>query len=269
MKTLFIFQPYFIGDLLFCQKIANAYSLLGYKVIWPVLKEYRWVIDNHINTTGMAYTNVTFPTFEEDFPYRQLFMNLVEKSYTNDPRFKSIFEYNSYFSFLALERSWTLNPELPLMSGKYTMAGLSHEDWIYSVYLKRNFQCEDALLEHLGLDEYSKYILVNETCSTKKVKIDIVNPPLNHKIIHMEKIAGFELFDWLRVIDYSDAIVTVDTVLVLLCELLKTSNRPLHVCNRYDPKIDNRVTSDAIRDIVKQSWIFHDEVTDHFVIEKL
>ena len=151
------------------------------------------------------------------------------------------------------------------MSGKYTMSKLDTNDWQGFASLNRsreNIARENVLFyDVLGLTESSSYCLVNEHCSNKSINIEVET---NLEIVEMSKIEGYDPFDWIGVIECADAIVTIDTLIVLLAEILQIRNIPMHVINRYSPP--DKLTSYAIGDIVNCPWKFHDEISNNFRI---
>ena len=68
-KICLIRQPAGLGDILFCQKIADKIkSKYNIKVLWPV-------IDNYISLNTELQTTTEFCSINSDFAYKNLFSN--------------------------------------------------------------------------------------------------------------------------------------------------------------------------------------------------
>jgi hypothetical protein len=102
------------------------------------------------------------------------------------------------------------------------------------------------LLERLGIKEGDRFVLVNEQGSMRTIRIDVQA----ERVVRMAVTAGFTLFDWAAVVERASAILTIDTALVLLVEVLRPAV-PLTVYSRYDPSEFGH-----IKPILRQPWRF-------------
>ena len=128
------------------------------------------------------------------------------------------------------------------MTSKYQFVGIDGTDWADHVAIKRDIEDEKDLSDWLFAGRrIDPYTLINEHCSSGKANI-----PLNG--LHMQTVEPFTLFDWMGVIENASQIVTVDTALVLLCEVLKIQ-KPLHIVSRYTPP-----TFEPVKDILRLPW---------------
>jgi hypothetical protein len=90
-----------------------------------------------------------------------------------------------------------------------------------------------------------RYTLVNEHCSSGRRPMRVPG-----RCVRMETLEGFGLLDWLLVAERAARIVTVDTSLVLLAEILKL-RQPLYIVSRYDPP-----RFDGTKEILRLPWSY-------------
>jgi hypothetical protein len=130
------------------------------------------------------------------------------------------------------------------MPAKYNFVGLDFADWVRYVDLKRRPHVERELYyDVLGLKDDSKYTLVNEHCSSHGVSLNV---PGN--VVRMAKVDCFTMLDWAMVIEKAAQIVTIDTSLVILTEVLR-QQKPLYMISRYDPP-----SFEQVKDILSLDW---------------
>ena len=138
-KVCVIKQPAGIGDIFFCQKIAQS-VLSGTdctKVIWPVASTYSYLKDY------MIADNVEFVDENSDFDYKNVYN-------TN-----SIYMVNNdQFLFVPLQtadyvQKTSKRHNNPLGHGhmKYDFCGVDYDDWKEYFNFSRNEEREDALAE--------------------------------------------------------------------------------------------------------------------------
>ncbi|MFA5041105.1 MAG: hypothetical protein WC464_05685 [Bdellovibrionales bacterium] len=255
-KTCMICQPHGIGDILFIQKIIRNYADFGYRVVVPIAQNLSWLRAYLAPHEDIAYPLMTMNNgaWYGDFKFASIFLGLHEASRapadTKELSFKSPIVYNggdpeNGFTFIALGSSYQwLNDNM--MTSKYRFVGLDHSDWADHVHLKRRPHVEKELYyDVLGLKDDSCYTLVNEMCSSKTITLDV---PGN--VVRLRLLDAFTLLDWLLVIEKAAQIVTVDTSLVILTEILK-QKKPLYMVSRYEPP-----RFDEVKDILKMDWTF-------------
>ena len=202
-------QPAGIGDIFFCQKIGKYYFDRGYEIVWPVNPEILWVKD-YIN-------NVKFYSIEDDFPGKEYYDNVG-------------FYESPEFVFIDLLDADRTHNDGKIMSSKYSMVNMDHNDWQDYFNFNRNIEREDILYhEVLGLRDNSNYILVNKYYSTPpniqeydKIKIDNKE---SLDIIEMKIIEGFTLFDWIKVIENANEIYTINTAINYIIDKLNLKSK--------------------------------------------
>ena len=217
MKPVIVHQPGFLGDILFVQKIAAWYAARGHRAILPIAGQFAWTREALELPEG-----VSMPLLTEDFAHKDEAWQFAEAAVNSPIETRNLI-------FLPLLHSWKFDPPRT-MDIKYELAEVPMADWADFVRLRRDREREDRLFyEVLKLDDGVEFTLVNEDHS--KGSIPLVAPAPS---IKMRRIDGFSLFDWSKVLERASRIVTVDTSLVLLTEVLKVQAK-LHLVSRYDP----------------------------------
>lgn len=229
MKLCLIRQSGGMGDIIFSQGISNYYSNLGYKVIWPVMREL-------INEVKYLKSSAEFYNDEDDFPMKQWFL---EKFNRNE-----IVEDSDAMYLPISESSLIVGGKT--MQSKYTMCGLDYNIWKDNFIINRNVKKENELYyDVLGLKDGESYCVKNETwCSrpnyTKDLSIYDNYYPCS-KIVKMSILSGFSLFDWCKVFENMDSIVTVDTSIMYVFEKLNLKNKTNFLAICRHPSIPHQV----------------------------
>lgn len=179
-------QPSGLGDILFTQKIASYYISKGYNVIWPVLPQLEYVKE-YLKQDGLEFKDYTNQQFDLVLPLRTA---------------------DRYF-----EGSW--------QHAKYKLVNLDWSDW--AGYLKksfyRNLQKESELQNHLNIQE--DYTLVLRRYGTiPHCKFKDFEVKTDKRIIELDIIDGFTLFDWCGVIENASELWMVDSSVFYLIEIL-------------------------------------------------
>jgi hypothetical protein len=193
-------QPKGIGDIIFCQKIGHHFKELGYRIIWPVREPYKWVKD--------YIKDFEFPSLEEDFDEKDFFLQFGNRFYKDD-------------KILLLPIMFALsNKPLEIMLAKYQILNLVWYDWADYFNPIRNFEKEDELFKKLNLTDGEKYIFrsTNILHPPRTQRLKTIPLTTNMKIIDMDFINGFTLFDWLKVVENAEEIHVIDSSISFLIE---------------------------------------------------
>jgi hypothetical protein len=225
MKTCFIYQPSGIGDIVFIQKIAQHYKNTGYKVVWPLYPYVAW-IKPYLEQDGIEFPLLGYDRkIMEPFDHSDQFYYLMGSTY-------ALFRkpvVAVYFVYLSCGPSTLDNDEM--MTGKYSVADVDHDNWQTYVNLNRNLEKEHSLFyDVLGLKDDVPYTLINENCSSHRVDVQPVGSS-----VYLSTIPGYTLFDWIGVIEKCSRLITVDTSLPHLAEVYLPKHIPCHLLNRYTP----------------------------------
>ncbi len=233
-KICLIHQPCGIGDIFYSIGIANHYQNLGYRIIWPVIKELLFLKE--------YIPNIEFYFEEEDFPNKEYYtLNNSGVINTED------------FIYLPIHKSIDITKGLTMPS-KYIVAGVD-DDWRKNFNWNRNLKKENKLYKTLGLQENDSYIFINQNFitppRTTKFPMDInVN---NNKIIHMEYIDGYTVFDWAKVIEKAKGIITIDTCILFMIDKLNCDSEYFYCYTR-----NGISTYDELKNIFFTPWIWLD-----------
>ena len=217
MKKIFINQPRFLGDILFVMSIAQHYSVNGHEVLFPIEDSYL-----------------------EDTPFEKYFPGI---------RFIPLRNFSDFAIYRGLENIKIEDEKKVVlnlintdryknhMGEKYSLLNFPTEMW-RKIRIKRNLDSEEKLLKKLGIKNDEKFNLINEYYSNKKTKY--MNPKTgnNFKNIYLEKIEGFNLIDWMGVIEKASSIHTVHTSIQYLIDIMDDITTELHIYPRveiYEP----------------------------------
>lgn len=216
-KICVIKQPAGLGDIFFTLKIAKKMiEKYGCDVWWPVIPEFEF-IKHYIQIPG-----VYFCTTNEDFPLKDEY-NSVGLD------IKKVDEH----TIIPLSTSGRQSSSLILKS-KYELVGLSWEDWMDNFDFKRNEDKENKLYHDvLGLDDDSKYVLINDTfASPPAVQKREIPEGFAYPVVKIKMIDGYTPFDWCKVLENAQEIHTVDTCFTFLIEKLNTKAKRLYLYSR-------------------------------------
>lgn len=181
MPKCYINQPAGIGDIFFLQKMVKHYQQQEYDVVMIVYPHLMWLEDYMPSVLFDPH-----PHLQED----DIMINTHTADVThNDGR---------------------------IMSSKYSMVGLSCDDWADYFHFTRNHEKEQELYELLGLEEDSRYIVRSTFCGTPPTYlVDFgeipINNPDNLPVIDMHIVHGFTIFDWCKVLENAERIFIVNT----------------------------------------------------------
>ena len=219
-KRALIKQPAGIGDIFFCQKIAKKIQDQGYEIIWPVIPEFLWIKDRVISSAQFIDIN-------NDFKNKVEFMSC-----------DNIWcEINDESTILNLQVADKFFPGC-MMDAKYSAVELSFNNWSSYLHIKRDSRREQELIDYLQIRD--PFILVNRTYGSPPhtaVCKNMQNISNKYPIVELSFIEGFNLVDWLGIIELSKEFHTVDTSIMYLIEAadLKDNNNKLHCYSRFTP----------------------------------
>lgn len=239
MKIL-INQFFGLGDVIFCQQIANHLIEEGHTITWPVLSHF-------VEGLARAYPNVTFVDYKK-----------VNIDYDN----RTEREENGYY---VLPLRWNVEllnvPYTQCMSSKYDLMGLDWQDWRKGAMWQRDERREATLREIMyrkihsqNTDTQYRYNLINDTFGSElkhKVKINVNNGLPN---IYMSAINGYSLFDLSLLIENATEIHTVSTSIIYILEMLDLKAPQIHLYNR---PIAGQGFDNIDYILTKHKYIFH------------
>lgn len=200
-KQILINQPAGLGDICFLQKAADIIHEAGFNIIWPVVDQLLWVKDYIISKAEFV------PIVDVPFDNRY---DIIDFASANE-----------------------LFPDQSVMEVKYYLIRDTYHGWEKHFRFNRNKEKEDALFSLLNL-EGEKYSLVSRNIGTPPhyEEKDVFIP--NGKIVELDFIEGYTLFDWCKVIENASAISVVDSAINYLVEVLDTTSE-LYMTSRFSP----------------------------------
>ena len=198
-------QPAGLGDILVCLKIGYHMIDLGYDVIWPVIPEYEYL-------SKYLITPWDFPVITDDYLYKNMIKS--DRVY-----------FDEHLLYLPLEKA-SLNIKnggdiSRLFLEKYQLAKVSIDNWQNFVDIKRDKNREDFLYNFYDIRDTDEYIFVNKMfASPPNIQYININLDTEYEIIEMRNLGSDNIFDWLKIIEYSQEIHTVQTSLQFIIEVL-------------------------------------------------
>lgn len=239
MPNCLIKQPAGLGDIIFCQKIANIFMHNDYEIWWPVIDQYYDAVQEHMAHTGIRYCKQS-----DDFPLKECFYSSTKVptryTSTNDV-------------YLPLQYADLKYPDESIMYSKYKLVGMDFSDWREHVSIKRNKEKEHYLYyDVLGLEDNFQYCLVNRFFGSPPDILERggIQTPKDIQAIEMHMLGFDTIFDWSYVIEQATEIHTVETVFCYLMEKLDLKARRKVIYSRNKPDRG----FDYIKDIYSNDW---------------
>jgi hypothetical protein len=246
MKYALIQQPAGLGDILFTLKIAFKINE-KYKpeqIIWPICNEYIDIMKYIVVPDNLKFVR-------ED-------SNFIGKEYYN--RFTTTITQTEDFIHIPLQHSCEatygfFNFQQNLYS-KYSYVGLNYEGWNEYVKLNRDYKKEDELYNLKVTEE--PYILVNRNYGTNPQGRQDINLPHNKHIIELNYTEGYNLFDWLKIIERADEVHTLQTSLAYLLDIIHKENVYIYhrTVKRSDILNTDQNSFEYCKKIHNPNWIF-------------
>ena len=195
-----------LGDVFFCEPIArHLYNNGKNEILWPILDEFIWIKEY------IPYINFVKKS-EFRFDYENTFFGHIDSNTIHVPlRFA-----NPIFRNL---HPHDYSDQYHTMLDKYRMMDLPENMWRTFTWV-RNYEKENELYNLLVKNE--KYILINNFWSDGVLNISFNED--GRDVIYMNRINGFSLLDWSKIIENADEIHTVSTSNLYIIEslMLKT-----------------------------------------------
>lgn len=220
-----------LGDILFIEPIYRHYHNRGFKVIAPVNPDSLWIQEY-----------IPYVEFKDKTKYRYSY-ETVEQPEDGQMHLPLRFAHpllRGYDLHYGDERQhW--------MPDKYTYLGLPVELW-KTLSFNRNKEREERLFKSLNLPK--DYIFINQNFGGSFEKINI-NIQSSMPIIEMQKIEGYTMLDWGKVIENATEVHTAETSLLYYIESLKFKGEK-HLYPRF-PFMD----SCEYMNTILTDWVFH------------
>ena len=230
MKPCIIKQPAGVGDVFFLQKIAHTYRQKGHEIIWPLRDDIVWIAD--------YIPDITWCKLSEwlQGPYGKLF---------NYGGFAETDEF-IYIDASTADRTFNTDPTR-IMSAKFGLVGLDHQDWAKYFKFNSNREKERELYHDvLGIKE--DYVYVNDITHTDLRKTSsLADQKYDYPVIENRIVDGFTLLDWTMVLENAKEIHTVPTAVCFIVDVIDTDAQVFYYPNserQYKDVIDifNNVT---------------------------
>jgi hypothetical protein len=225
-----------LGDILFIEPIYKYIESLGLKVIAPVQDQNIWIQDHipyvefkKMNGFDIDYEKFNFDIINEDTLYIPL--RFSDQIYRNLPPHDC-----------SASRYW--------MTDKYRLLGLDPNIWEELSFTRDEKKEEE--LKKIIVGDAKDYIFVNSFYQNgldSEMEI-VINTDL--PIIKMEKIDGFSMIDWCKIIEDSKEVHTVSTSTLYLIHSIYQEGKEYHLYPRGIGA--NHYT---VEDFLPPYWIKH------------
>lgn len=226
-KICLICQPCGLGDIFYLQKIAKTYYDRGYEIWWPVIHEFEFLNDYIPWINWVSWNDkiikLTSPPFGDDvsFPHKEYY------NYNNAHIFTDDFVYINGF--------YRIPPGKLCMPYKYEACDLDGNDWYNYFNFNRNKQKEEKLYNALGLHKNEEYVLVNRLFQTRPTvnfysNISIDTLSYGKTVVNWTIHDDYTPFDWCKVIENASSIVTIDTSIQYIIEVLSDKKATDYIC---------------------------------------
>ena len=132
------------------------------------------------------------------------------------------------------------------------MVNINFDDWDKYFSFERNIESENSLYyDILNLKDDEKYFLVSNKWGTppntnyKDIFFDN-----SMKIVNIDLIEGFTIFDWCKVIENAEGISIVDTAFNYIIDKLNLKTEKLYLTSRFTPANFTHIIN-----LFKKNWI--------------
>ncbi len=232
-KVAIILQSFGVGDCIWSQAIAHYFIEQGYRILWPVRKQF-------VGALNRAYPDILFI----DIAFIHIDFNFVRNCDCNGTKIVSLFNGDSTLRV----------PYNQVMQAKYMMYGLEWGTWKNKAMWVRDMDKELKLFSSLGLKKGEIYNLVNKTWNTESTgKIDIKDPIGWN--VEMKPVEGYSLFDWAFVIENAANIHTVSTSILYILEVLNLQANEIH----FYPRLPHEKDFKNVKFLFTKNYILHEE----------
>jgi hypothetical protein len=238
-------QPAGIGDILYTLQIGHIYSDMGYRVVWPIIRQYAWL------PRYLVSSCIEFPVLDDVRDHR--FCKLLQS-----PAAEIVYDDN--LLYIPLRRS-TLNSvgrKYQLMYSKYTMVGLGSacRSWYKYVSVRRNYPQEHKVISYYSIREGEDFIFANSKIGSPdghlqelpamRQQISCLQSRTGNRVIENEFVPETTFFDFINLLCRAKEVHLPNSALAWLVEYLRycglTRSDQKRVCyprDRGNPINDN------------------------------
>jgi len=215
-KPVFVDQPGWLGDIIFVMSIAQKYASMGHDVYYPVYDNY-----------------LKIPSIKKNFP------EINFSSVKNFPNYKKYYGMtiteDSDYIFLPFVGNFNKYKHTDHMRYKYELLGYSLDMW-RDVKITRDYDAENKLMNELNISYGEKYNLINQNYSTIRKITGSASFVIdnNFRNINMKILDGYNLFDWMGIIERATTIHTIHTSIQYILDVMLNITEELHIYPRTE-----------------------------------
>lgn len=213
-KRLGIIQSRGLGDLVIALPIAHFYHRQGWEIYWPISEEFMPSMTGAAPWVKWIPVKTDQGPFFFDVPFERL------KNFKCD-------EIICLYQALTGHPEFTERPEWQITGFdqiKYSIAQVPFlEKWRLSDCILRNAEREQALKDRLGLTG-QPYVVVHTEGSNHHAYVDPDWVPDGWDQVKISPLTD-NIWDWLGVIEGSEAVITVDSVYANIVDQMKWTEK--------------------------------------------
>lgn len=233
-KTAVPVQFFGIGDVIFTMTIARTFEKAGYSIVWPVLPEY-------VKGLARAYPGIAFEPYDTNKHPDWIFTNPGE-----------VFDGETRYLPLRFADQMLNRPYTECMQAKYALYNLDWHTWKTGAVYQRDQAREESLLQFLGITDTEPFAFVNRRFRSDFAGHAPFEAPHGLRIIEMQMIPGYSLFDWSAVLERAAEIHTVSTSLLYLLELM-----PMRCQTHLYPRRPEETDLRNVYNLLTKPYILH------------
>lgn len=236
-KICLINQPAGLGDILFCQKIAHvALQEFGCeKVIWPISEVYDYLPEY------IFQPKVFFESKTQETNLGRNIINTDELLYIPLVTSDAVINHSDMRAHGHIKYKFFYNTDF--------------RDWKNYFSLKRNLQRESKLIEFLNLNNDEPFNLINRNFGTPPnfVTNNRINPSNGLRNINMDILPGFNIFDWIGIIEKATEIHTMETSLYYILEKLGIEKN-VYIYSKYTYQYGQHDNYEYMKPHCSKNW---------------
>lgn len=232
-KRLAPSQYFGLGDIIFSMALIEDFIKLGYDIVWDVQSDY---------------VNI-----QKHFPHIK-FRDKKDSKINHERKEDRILNDGTRVIPIRWADQILKRPFKDVMRAKYDLYHIDWNRWREVTWVRDEGAENRLFFEMLKLTLNEEYTLVNRNFrsnQTGKAIIDTTGLP--GKIIEMQAIEGYTLFDWGKVIENATQIHTVSTSVNYMMEVMELKAKELHLYLRKPDEKDFTF----VDYIFKKPYIYH------------
>lgn len=207
-RRLGVIQSRGLGDIVIALPIAHYYHRQGWQIHWPICREFIAQVQTHCPWVNWHAVTTDQGSFFYDQPWKILtdlgceeIIPLYQALTNHDFHLHPCFQYTKFDQY------------------KYIRAAVPFlEKWRLPEMVTRDHPAERALMQKLGIEPGDRICTLHLEGSDYRAQFDRSWVPPEYRIIEVREGLAESVFDWLGVLEASEILVCVDSVMANLVD---------------------------------------------------